>query len=381
MAVTTRSKAAKDSAAASSASAAADRGDLDPSPLPALLPPPDTAADETSVAAAGDASHSRADRCLSPAVSGGMGGPALTEFETECVQQYAADPYFASDTNTNAFRLERGLYFRGQALVIPDGNGLREKCLQAVHTSPYAGHCRFAKTRKLLARSFWWPNLNASVKKFIAHCASCQRSKSPNDLPGGLLQTLPVPPGLWDSVSMDLITSLPLTDHGFTAIIVFVDRLSKMAHFVPTVNEVSAVDCAQWFRHQVLRLHGCPRNVVSDRDPRFTSNFFAEFCRLAGVEQHMSSAFHPQSDGQKLLPLGNAKLFELCVCALLVALAVNSLPLCMMLLPRCLSCDCVTWLVILLRCFASAIALVVCNYPCCCCGAFAYQLLIACLLV
>ena len=208
VAVTTHSRTAKDSAAAASASAAPDRGDLDPSPLPALLLPPDTAADETIVAAADDASHSRADRCLSPAVSGGMGGPALTEFETECVQQHAADPYFASDANTNAFRLERGLYFRGQALVIPDGNGLREKCLQAVHTSPYAGHCGFAKTRKLLARSFWWPNLNAAVKRFIAHCASCQRSKSPNDLPGGLLQPLHVPPGLWDSVSLPALSSI-----------------------------------------------------------------------------------------------------------------------------------------------------------------------------
>ena len=132
------------------------------------------------------------------------------------------------------------------------------------------------------------------------HCPLriCQRSKSPNDLLGGSLQPLPVPSGLWDSVSMDLITSLPLIHHGSTAIIVFVDRLSKMAHFVPIVDEASAVDCAQLFRHHVLRLHGCPRNVVSGRDPRFTSNFLAEFCRLAGAEQQMSSAFHPQSDGQ-----------------------------------------------------------------------------------
>ena len=86
---------------------------------------------------------------------------------------------------------------------------------------------------------------------------------------------------------MDLITSLPFMDHGLTAIIVLVDRLSKMAHFVLAVNEVSAVDCAQLFRHHVLRLHGCPRNVVSNRDPRITISFFAEFCGLAGIEKQL----------------------------------------------------------------------------------------------
>ena len=136
------------------------------------------------------------------------------------------------------------------------------------------------------------------VKKFVSHCALCQRTKSRNDLPNGLLQPLSVPPSLWDSVSMDLITSLPITDKGHSAILVIVDRMSKTSHFVPPVNEVNATEYARLFRHHVIRLHGCPKNVVSDRDPRFRSKFFAEFCRLAKIEQHRSTAFHPQSDGQ-----------------------------------------------------------------------------------
>ena len=100
VAVTARSRAAKDSATAAATSA--DRGDVDPSPLPVLPPPPDTPAvvsDETSAAAANDASHSNADHCLSPAVSGRTGDPALTECGTECMQQYGANPYFASDAH------------------------------------------------------------------------------------------------------------------------------------------------------------------------------------------------------------------------------------------------------------------------------------------
>jgi transposase InsO family protein len=97
---------------------------------------------------------------------------------------------------------------------------------------------------------------------------------------------------------MDLIVSLPLTSVGHTAIVVFVDRFSKMAQFVATTDQVSAKDFALLFRHHVLRLHGCPRDLVSDRDPRFTSNIFRELCALMGVQQNMSTAFHPQSDGQ-----------------------------------------------------------------------------------
>ena len=97
---------------------------------------------------------------------------------------------------------------------------------------------------------------------------------------------------------MDLITQLPLTDRGHTAIIVFVDRLSKMVHFVPAHTDMGSEEFAQVFLREVFAKHGLPKNIVSDRDTRFTSKFFKELCRHLGVRQHMSTAFHPQSDGQ-----------------------------------------------------------------------------------
>ena len=96
---------------------------------------------------------------------------------------------------------------------------------------------------------------------------------------------------------MDLITALPETGNGYTAKLVFVDRLSKMSHFVATKAEFTAVDCAALFRHYVIRLYGYVDDI-SDRDPRFTSKFFTKFCRLTKTKQHMFSAYHPQSDGQ-----------------------------------------------------------------------------------
>jgi hypothetical protein len=222
----------------------------------------------------------------------------LTEFEQSCANQYAQDPWFSDPVNIGTLTQHRDLFFHGTRLAVPDGSGLRKVCFAHAHSSAYAGHPGYLKTLKLLERTYYWPKMISSVQKWVKECPSCQRNKSTNQKPGGLLQPLPIPPAPWSSVSMDLIVSLPLTSAGHTAIVVFVDRFSKMAHFVATTDQVSAKDFALLFRHHVLRLHGCPRDLVSDRDPRFTSHFFRELCALMGVQQNMSTAFHPQSDGQ-----------------------------------------------------------------------------------
>ena len=97
---------------------------------------------------------------------------------------------------------------------------------------------------------------------------------------------------------MDFITQLPETRKGHDAIMVFVDRLTKMVHFAPTRTEASAEDVAQLFMEHVVRLHGCPEDVVSDRDTRFASRFWKAVMALCGTKVSMSSAFHPESDGQ-----------------------------------------------------------------------------------
>ncbi|GJP49622.1 hypothetical protein CLOM_g8808 [Closterium sp. NIES-68] len=101
-----------------------------------------------------------------------------------------------------------------------------------------------------------------------------------------------------ESVSLDFITYLPNTRDGHTAILVFVDRLTKMVHFVTTTTDVSAEDTAKLFVAHVFRLHGLPRVLVSDRDLRFTSRFWYEVTQTLGTKLKMSSAFHPQTDGQ-----------------------------------------------------------------------------------
>ena len=114
----------------------------------------------------------------------------------------------------------------------------------------------------------------------------------------GLLQPLPIPERPWSSVSLDFITDLPRTNAGFDAILVVVDRLTKMAHFIPTVTTVDAPGTAELMLREVVRLHGLPQTLVSDRDPRFVSLFWETLFKLMGTKLALSTPYHPQTDGQ-----------------------------------------------------------------------------------
>src|SRR3954454_10081906 len=129
-------------------------------------------------------------------------------------------------------------------------------------------------------------------------CDSCQRIKASQQSPTGLLQPLPIPSQPWEQVSMDFITQLPRTKSGFDAITVFVDTFSKMVHLVPSQTTATAPDTAKIFFDIVFCLHGLPTSIVSDRDAKFTSKFWQSLFHTMGTRLAMSTAFHPQTDGQ-----------------------------------------------------------------------------------
>jgi transposase InsO family protein len=135
------------------------------------------------------------------------------------------------------------------------------------------------------------------VEDFVRACPVCQRNKTEALSPAGLLQPLAVPSAVWCDISMDFIEALPCVQ-GKTVILSVVDRFSKYAHFIPLAHPYTALSVARAFFDDIVRLHGLPQSIVSDRDPVFTSNFWKDIFRLSGVRLHMSSAFHPQSDGQ-----------------------------------------------------------------------------------
>ncbi len=183
-------------------------------------------------------------------------------------------------------------------LYIPQGT-LRSKLLHEAHAPAYSGHLGRAKTLDLLQRHYFWPGMSADVHRHVETCPLCQKNKSTNQRPIGLLQPLPVPGKRWEVVSMDLITQLPpCANTGHDAAVVFVDLFSKAIHIAPTTTTVTAEGVARLFFDHVFRLHGMPRTIVSDRDPRFTSKFWKALFGLTGTKLAMSTAHHPQTDGQ-----------------------------------------------------------------------------------
>jgi len=183
-------------------------------------------------------------------------------------------------------------------LCIPADQKLRLTLLHDHHDAKIAGHFGREKTYDNLKRIFYWPGMSQMTAEYVASCDLCQRTKSTNQKPAGFLQPLPIPQRNWEQVSLDFIVQLPTTKRGFDAIMVVVDRLSKMAHFLATTTNASAPQTAKLFFDQVFRLHGIPASIVSDRDPKFTSQFWRALHKEMGVKLSMSTAFHPQSDGQ-----------------------------------------------------------------------------------
>ncbi|KAL4028569.1 hypothetical protein IC575_011766 [Cucumis melo] len=149
-----------------------------------------------------------------------------------------------------------------------------------------------------LKRVYWWRNMKREVVEFVSRCLVCQRVKAPRQKPAGLLQPLSIPEWKWENVSMDFITGLPRTLRGFTVIWVVVDRLTKSAHFVPGKSTYTASKWAQLYMSEIVRLHGVPVSIVSDRDARFTSKFWKGLQTAMGTRLDFSTAFHPQIDGR-----------------------------------------------------------------------------------
>jgi hypothetical protein len=187
-----------------------------------------------------------------------------------------------------------GLLTYDGRLFVPPSSPLLQEILAAVHGD---GHEGVQRTLHRLRRDFHFPAMRQVVQEFVRACSTCQRHKSQHLLPAGLLLPLPVPSGVWTDIGLDFIEALPRV-RGKSVILTVVDRFSKYAHFIPLAHPYSAETVAQAFFSDIVRLHGMPQSIVSDRDAVFTSTFWQELMRLMGAKLHMTSAFHPQSDGQ-----------------------------------------------------------------------------------
>lgn len=194
-----------------------------------------------------------------------------------------------------------GLLRYRRQLYVPAQETIRQEILRIHHDDPLAGHFGTTRTLELIQRKYYWENIAQETRKYVKECPVCQYVTSRRHKPYGTLQSLPRPTQPFQECSMDFITGLPKVEHHgriVDAILVIVDRYTKYATFLPVSTTINAPELAELFYREIECRFGRPEGVVSDRGSVFTSEFWSTLCYHANIKRKMSTAFHPQTDGQ-----------------------------------------------------------------------------------
>ncbi|KAL4333432.1 hypothetical protein GQ457_07G006300 [Hibiscus cannabinus] len=178
----------------------------------------------------------------------------------------------------------------------PDDPDFRDK-FYACEKGGLMGHFGVTKMLHTLKDHLFWPKMRRDIERFCERCVTCKKAKSKVS-PHGLYLPLPIPDTPWTNISMDFVLVLPRTRTGRDSIFVVVDRFSKMAHFIACHKTDDAVNVANLFFREIVRLHGIPRSIVSDRDVKFLSHFWRTLWSKIGTKLMFSTTCHPQTDGQ-----------------------------------------------------------------------------------
>ena len=193
---------------------------------------------------------------------------------------------------------ENGVLYYKDRVCVPHCNDLRKSILEEAHSGSFAIRPGSTKMYRDLKMSFWWSGMKRDVSEFEAKCLVCQKVKAEHQVPSGLLQPIRIPEWKWNRITMDFVVGLQLTGRKHDSVWVVVDRLTKSAHFLPVRIDYSLDKLAELYTKEIVRLHGIPISIISDRDPRFTSRFWGKLQEVLGTRLNFSTAFHPQTDRQ-----------------------------------------------------------------------------------
>jgi transposase InsO family protein len=174
---------------------------------------------------------------------------------------------------------------------------LRQRLISLYHDSPTVGHPGVAQMLLVMMRTFAWHGMRKMVTDFVRSCDSCQRVKARRKAKDGELVLIVAGPKPWSTIGMVMITKFQSLS-GFDSVLVVLDLLSKMSHFIPCREDVSSAVLANLFRKNVFRLHGLPDKIISDRGATFVSKFWQSLLNSLNVQSALSTAYHPQTDGQ-----------------------------------------------------------------------------------
>jgi hypothetical protein len=189
------------------------------------------------------------------------------------------------------------LWFK-KRICVPEIEHLCQLILRESHDLAYSIHPGSTKMYQDLKEKYWWYGLKRDVATHVAPCDVCQRVKVEHQRLAGLLQPLKVPEWKWEEISMDFIVGLPRTRDVYDSIWVIVDRLTKVAHFVPVKTTYPGAQLTELYMSRIVCLHGVPKKIVSDRGTQFTSHFWKRLHESMDTKLNFSSAYHPQTDGQ-----------------------------------------------------------------------------------
>nr|CAH66151.1 OSIGBa0097I11.3 [Oryza sativa] len=193
---------------------------------------------------------------------------------------------------------EQGTVWLGERICVPENKELKDTIMKEAHETLYSIHPGSTKMYQDLKQQFWWASMRREIAEYVALCDVCQRVKAEHQKPAGLLQPLKIPEWKWEEIGMDFITGLPRTSAGHDSIWVVVDRLTKVAHFIPVKTTYTGHKLAELYMARVVCLHGIPKKIVSDRGSQFTSKFWQKLQSELGTRLNFSTAYHPQTDGQ-----------------------------------------------------------------------------------
>jgi hypothetical protein len=185
------------------------------------------------------------------------------------------------------------LLYRGR-FYIPNFQELKILVLKEMHNVPYANHPGYQKTIATVKSQYYWPCMKKEVVDCIARCMECQNVNFKHRNPAGFLQPFPIPEWKWEVVTIDFITKFPRKPKQQNSIMVVVNKLKKVAHFIPVKLNHKVANITDIYMKEISRRHGVPKIIGSNRDPKFTSNFWKGF----GTNMNFSTTYHPESNGK-----------------------------------------------------------------------------------
>jgi hypothetical protein len=191
----------------------------------------------------------------------------------------------------------QGVVWFGKRLVVPVDPKIKKIILDEAHKSKFSIHPSSTKMYQDLKLNFWWSNMKVDIAKYVAECDTCHRMKASHLKSAGVLQPLSIPMWKWDDISMDFIVGLPLTARKKYSIWVIVDRLTKTAHFITVHTTYSVQQYAELYMDHIVRLHGIPKTIISDRGTQFVAHFWEQLHECLGTKLIHSSSYHPQTEG------------------------------------------------------------------------------------